>query len=437
MVVKREESVRKLVRLMGNGNVKVVTGIRRCGKSFLLDRLLRRRLVDEGLAPGRIVSVSLELKKNERLRSPDALHEHLSRQLSRIRGRAVVFIDELQMALPDRAKEDERKRAEAAIYGSLNELKARPHTDIFVTGSNSSFLSDDVATMFRGRADTVRVCPFTFAEYLSAVRKNELAAWKDYMVYGGMPGSLAYQEGDDRKEYLQGLFKTVYFRDIVERNAPLADETVLENVSEFVMSAVGSLTNPSKLANSMKTVLGVKTDYQVVRRHLGYLMSAYLVEEAKRWDVKGRHYMDYPSKYYSVDVGLRNARLDYRQQEPTHIMENILFNELRARGYSVDVGMVEIESRKNGKREKRQHEVDFVVNLPGERVYIQSAYSMETEEKRNQETLPLRKTGDSFRKIVVRGDYQDAWMDESGVVHVGIIPFLLDKSLVEASRVSV
>lgn len=436
MVVKREESVSRLVRLMGNGNVKVVTGIRRCGKSFLLDRLLRRRLLDDGLAPSRIVSVSLELKKNERLRSPDALHEHLSRQLSRVRGRAVVFVDELQMALPDRAKEDERKRAEAAIYSSLNELKARPHTDIFVTGSNSSFLSDDVATMFRGRADTVRVCPFTFAEYLSAVRKNELAAWKDYMVYGGMPGSLAYQEGNDRKEYLQGLFKTVYFRDIVERNAPLADETVLENVSEFVMSAIGSLTNPSKLANSMKTVLGVKTDYQVVRRHLGYLMSAYLVEEAKRWDVKGRHYMDYPSKYYSVDVGLRNARLDYRQQEPTHIMENILFNELRSRGYSVDVGMVEIESRKNGKREKRQHEVDFVVNLPGERVYIQSAYSMETEEKRNQETLPLMKTGDSFRKIVVSGDYQDAWMDESGVVHVGIIPFLLDKNLVGKSRIS-
>ena len=436
MIVKREESVSRLVRLMGNGNVKVITGIRRCGKSFLLDRLLRRRLVDDGLAPDRIVSVSLELKKNERLRTPDALHEHLSGQLSRIRGRAVVFVDELQMALPDRAKKDERRRAEESIYGSLNELKARPHTDIFVTGSNSSFLSDDVATMFRGRADTVRVRPFTFAEYLSAVRKNELAAWKDYMVYGGMPGSLAYQEGTDRKEYLQGLFKTVYFKDIVERNAPLADEAVLENVSEFVMSAIGSLTNPSKLANSMKTVLGVKTDYQVVRRHLGYLMSAYLVEEAKRWDVKGRHYMDYPSKYYSVDVGLRNARLDYRQQEPTHIMENILFNELRARGYSVDVGMVEIESRKNGKREKRQHEVDFVVNLPGERVYVQSAYAMETEEKRNQEILPLRKIGDSFRKIVVSGDYQDAWMDESGVVHVGIIPFLLDKSLVEKSRVS-
>ena len=431
MIVKREESVGQLVRLMGNGNVKVITGIRRCGKSFLLDRLLRRRLVGDGLAPNRIVSVSLELKKNERLRSPDALHEHLSRQLARIRGRAVVFVDELQMALPERAKEEERKRAEVALYSSLSELKARPHTDIFVTGSNSSFLSDDVATMFRGRADAVRVCPFTFAEYLSAVRKNELAAWKDYMVYGGMPGSLAYQEGTDRKEYLQGLFKTVYFKDIVERNSPLADEVILENVSEFVMSAVGSLTNPSKLTNAMKTVLGVKTDYQVVRRHIDYLKSAYLIEEAKRWDVKGRHYMDYPSKYYSVDIGLRNARLDYRQQEPTHIMENILFNELRARGYSVDVGMVEIESRTNGKREKRQHEVDFVVNLPGERVYIQSAYAMETEWKRNQETLPLRKTGDSFRKIVVTGDYHDAWKDESGVVHVGVIPFLLDRNLID------
>ena len=431
MVVKREESVGRLVRLMGNGNVKVITGIRRCGKSFLLDRLLRRRLVGEGLAPNRIVSVSLELKKNERLRTPDALHDYLSGALSRIRGRAVVFVDELQMALPERANEDERKRAEAAIYSSLNELKARAHTDIFVTGSNSSFLSEDVATMFRGRADSVRICPFTFSEYLSAVRKNELAAWKDYMVYGGMPGSLAYAEGDDRKDYLQGLFNTVYFKDIVERNAPLADAAVLESVSEFVMSAVGSLTNPSKLTNTIKSVLGIKTDYQVVRRHLGYLKSAYLIEEAKRWDVKGRHYMDYPSKYYSVDIGLRNARLDYRQQEPTHMMENIVFNELRARGYSVDVGMVEIETRQGGKREKRQHEVDFVVNLPGERVYIQSAYVMGTEVKRNQETLPLKKTGDSFRKIVVTGDYQDPWRDESGVLHVGVIPFLLDKTMLE------
>ncbi len=416
---------------MGNGNVKVVTGIRRCGKSFLLDKLLRRRLLRDGLPPGRIVSVSLDLKKNEHLRSPDALHEHLVRQLARIRGRAVVFVDELQMALPERAKGEDRRRAETAIYSSLNELKARPHTDVFVTGSNSSFLSEDVATMFRGRADSVRLSPFTFAEYLSAVRKNELAAWKDYMVYGGMPGSLAYQEGNDRKEYLQGLFKAVYFKDIVERNSPLADEAVLQNVSEFVMSAVGSLTNPSKLTNAMKTVLGVKTDYQVVRRHLGYLQSAYLIEEARRWDVKGRHYMDYPSKYYAVDIGLRNARLDYRQQEPPHAMENILYNELRARGYSVDVGMVEVETRKGGRREKRQHEVDFVVNLPGERVYIQSAYAMGTPEKQSQELLPLCKTGDSFRKIVVTGDYHDAWKDEFGVVQVGIIPFLLDKDIVE------
>lgn len=431
MIVKRDEYVNRLVRLMGNGNIKVITGIRRCGKSFLLNKLLKRRIAKDGLDPNRIVSISLELKKNEHLRCPTALHEYLSRSLSHIRGRALVFIDELQMALPERMNENERKRAETAIYGSLNELKARAHTDIFVTGSNSSFLSEDVATMFRGRADSVRVNPFTFAEYFSAMRKNEFAAWKDYMIYGGMPGALAYAEGNDRKSYLQELFKTVYFKDILERNASLADAVILDHVSEFVMSAVGSLTNPSKLTNSMKTVLGLKTDYQVVRRHLGYLKSAYLIEEAKRWDVKGRHYMDYPCKYYSVDVGLRNARLDYRQQEPTHIMENIIFNELRSRGYSVDVGTVKIETRKEGKREKRNHEVDFVVNFPGERVYIQSAYAMETEEKRNQEILPLKKTGDSFKKIIITGDYQDPWKDESGVIHVGVIPFLLNKEIVE------
>ena len=430
-MIRRDAYVERLLRLAGNGNVKVVTGIRRCGKSYLLDRLLKRRLMEDGCGADRIVSVSLELKRNEKLRNPDSLHDHLVKALKRIRGRAVVFVDELQMALPERANEEARKRAESALYGSLNELKARPHTDIFVTGSNSSFLSDDVATMFRGRADVVRVRPLTFAEFLPAVRKGELAAWKEYLAYGGMPGALSYAEGIDRKEYLQGLYDTVYFKDIVERNAPLADETVLERVSEVVMSSVGSLTNPARLTNTMKTVLGLKADYQVVRRHLGYLESAYLVEEAKRWDVKGRHYMDFPCKYYSVDVGLRNARLEYRQQEPTHLMENIVFNELRARGYSVDVGMVEIETRKGGKREKRQHEIDFVVNFPGERVYVQSAYAMPTDEKREQESLPLRKTGDSFRKIIVTGDYQDPWKDDAGVMHIGVIPFLLDKTLLE------
>ena len=435
MVVKREESVSRLVRLMGNGNVKVITGIRRCGKSFLLDRLLRRRLVDDGLAPNRIVSVSLELKKNERLRSPDALHEYLSGQLARIRGRAVVFVDELQMALPERTNTEERKRAEVAIYSSLNELKARPHTDVFVTVSNSSFLSDDVATMFRGRADTIRVCPFTFAEYLSAVRKNELAAWKDYMVYGGMPESLAYQEGNDRKDYLQRLFRTAYFKDILERNAPLADEVVLENLSVFVMSAVGSLTNPSKLTNAMKTVLGVKTDYQVVRRHLGYLMSAYLIEEAKRWDVKGRHYMDYPSKYYSVDVGLRNARLNFRQQEETHIMENVMYNDLVARGCRVDVGVVEVMERgETGVPSRKRLEVDFVVNQGMRRWYIQSAFAIPDQAKRLQETRPFSKIPDSFSRIVVVKDEIKPWMDEQGVLTVGLLDFLTDENILKDSR---
>lgn len=430
-MIRRDAYVEKLLRLSGNGNVKVVTGIRRCGKSYLLDKLLKRRLAADGLGSERLVSVSLELKRHERLRNPETLHAYLAKALKRIRGRAVVFVDELQMALPDRARTEERKRAEAAIYGSLNELKARPHTDIFVTGSNSSFLSDDVATMFRGRADVIRVSPLTFSEFLPAVRKDELSAWKEYLVYGGMPGALSYATGTERKEYLQSLYRAVYFKDIVERNAPLADESILKSLSEVVMSAVGGLTNPSKLTNAMRSVLGLKVDYQVVCRHLGYLESAYLVEESKRWDVKGKHYMDFPSKYYAVDVGLRNARLDYRQQEPSHLMENVVYNELRARGYSVDVGMVEIESRKGGKREKRQHEIDFVVNFPGDRVYIQSAYAMETEDKREQEALPLRKTGDSFRKIIVTGDYQDPWRDDLGVVHVGVIPFLLDKTLVE------
>lgn len=432
MIIKRDAYVDTLIRLSGNGRVKVLTGIRRCGKSFLLGRLLKKRLTEDGLDPRKIVEVALDVKKNERLRDANALYGFLAKRLKAVRGRAVVFIDELQMALPESRDAAVRKKAEDSLYGMLNEFKGRPHTDIYVTGSNSSFLSDDVATMFRGRASIVRVNPLSFAEYLPACRKDELSAWKDYLVYGGMPEGISYSDVNDRRIYLHDLFDAVYFRDIIERNAPLADGALLRDLSSILMSGIGGLSNPAKLVNSMRTILGIKVDYQVLRRHLGYLENAYLVEEAKRWNVKGRHYLDYPVKYYAVDIGLRNAWLGYRQMEQPHMMENVIFSELRAAGYPVDVGMMEIDSRNGGKREKRQHEIDFVVNLPDSRVYIQSAWMLPTDEKREQETLPLLKTGDSFKKIVVSGDYHDAWKDDSGIVHVGVIPFLLDlKNLIQ------
>ena len=430
MKISRDFYLEKLIAAKGDGYVKVVTGIRRCGKSYLLFTLFKGHLLSSGVKESRIVEIALDSDEFEGLRDPRKLSAYVRAKVARGKGTYYVLIDEIQMCeeVPSVVEGSESK---ITFYDVLNGLMKLPNVDLYVTGSNSKMLSDEVATHFRDRGEIIRMHPLTFSEYFQSSGLSEYQAWNRYLVYGGMPEAVLKKTDEARRDYLAGLFKTLYFKDIVERNAPLADETVLERVSEVVMSSVGSLTNPAKLTNTMKTVLGLKADYQVVRRHLGYLESAYLVEEAKRWDVKGRHYMDFPCKYYSVDVGLRNARLEYRQQEPTHLMENIVFNELRARGYSVDVGMVEIETRKGGKREKRQHEIDFVVNFPGERVYVQSAYAMPTDEKREQESLPLRKTGDSFRKIIVTGDYQDPWKDDAGVMHIGVIPFLLDKTLLE------
>ncbi|MBO7090518.1 MAG: ATP-binding protein, partial [Victivallales bacterium] len=303
-----------------------------------------------------------------------------------------------------------------------------------VTGSNSKMLSDEVPTHFRDRGEVIRLHPLSFSEYVPASGLSEFRAWDEYLVYGGMPEAVLKQSPQDKREYLSNLFKTLYLKDIVEHNN-LKDDFVLGALVNVLMSSVGSLTNLSNIVATLTSTQGIKPSLDTVQDYIGYLKQAYLFEHAERYDIKGRKYLSYPSKYYAEDVGLRNARLNYRQTERTHLMENVIFNELVSRGANVDVGVVEITSTKNGKREKRKHEIDFIVNLGMDKLYIQSAFEMATEAKEAQELLPLRKTGDCFRKLVITGDDQPFYTDDDGISFVGIIPFLLDKSILSSLMV--
>ncbi|MBQ9741075.1 MAG: ATP-binding protein, partial [Kiritimatiellae bacterium] len=304
----------------------------------------------------------------------------------------------------------------------------RRNVDLYVTVSNSRLLVTDVATQFRGRGEIIHISPLTFAEYFAAVGGDKYDAWSNYLLYGGMPELLSLKSDEAKKAYLEGLFTTIYFRDIVERYA-LADELFLSKVNDVLMSASGSLTNPTKLANHIATILGRKPDPRTVEKYVMMLSDAYLFKKAERYDIKGRSYLDFPSKYYPVDVGLRNARLNFRQAEVTHLMECAIFNELIARGANVDVGMLEVESRKGGVRQKKQYEIDFIVNLGHEKVYIQSAYKLPTPEKKEQEVRGLKKIGDAFRKLVIVDGVQPLYTDEFGISYVGLIDFMLNRDI--------
>ena len=309
-------------------------------------------------------------------------------------------------------------------------MQRRDNVDIYVTGSNSKMLSDDVLTIFRGRGDELRMHPLSFAEYLPCHGDDRSEAFEDYMTFGGMPQAVLDPDEASRRDYLSHLFRTVYIRDLLEHNK-LKFPWLLERLLEVISSSVGSLTNPQKLTDTIRSVTGQDVGRNAVDNYLGYLQQAFLSHEAKRYDVKGKKYLDSPYKLYAEDVGLRNAILNWRQQEPTHLMENIIYNELILRGYSVDVGVVPIELRKDGQRELRRHEIDFIVSRGFSRTYIQSAFAPPTAEKAEQEVLPLMHCRDSFKKIIVSGGSERKWQDEQGIIHIGIIPFLLDESVVD------
>ena len=427
MDIKRDFYLNKLIERKHDTFVKVITGIRRCGKSYLLNTLFKRHLLESGVSEKHIIEIALDNVAWAELRDPRKLYEYIAKRVKTRTRQYYALIDEIQMCaeVPDGIP---GSKGTLTFYDTLNGLMKFSNLDVYVTGSNSKMLSDDVATHFRDRGKIIRLHPLSFSEFLPVSGMDEYRAWEEYLVYGGMPEAVQLKDKTEREEYLSGLFDTLYFKDIIERHN-LRNEYLLGCLVDVLMSSVGSLTNVNKMAETLNSVQKIYPDPHTLASYLTYLKQAYLFNKAERYDVKGRKYLSYPSKYYVEDIGLRNARLNYRQVERTHLMENVIYNELLVRGAKVDVGVVEIETRRNGIREKRAHKIDFVVNLGMGKLYIQSALSLPDKEKRDQETLPLRIITDSFRKLVVTGDNQPYYTDNDGISYVGIIPFLLDKSI--------
>jgi len=423
MIFRRERYLERLEASRNNGFVKIITGARRCGKSYLLFNLFRRRLLKEGVPAQNIVEVKLDDDRSERLRNPRELSAFIRGKIKGRRTRHYVFIDEIQYCYE--VPLEGNPEIMFTFYDTLNGLLKLPNVDIYVTGSNSHLLSKDVATHFRDRGEEIQLHPLSFAEVHEAFKGDVYREWEDYLTFGGMPGALLKKNEEERRTYLAGLFKTTYLADIVERYN-LRDDYALGKTVDIVSSVVGSLTNPTKLTHAMQNELGVRISIPTVQKYLEYLTDSFLFSKAERYDVRGKRYLDYPSKYYAEDVGLRNARLNFRQTEVDHLMENVVYNELIIRGARVDVGVVATEEMRRGKREYKQYEIDFVVNLGREKVYIQCAYALHSQAKRDQETASLERCGDSFRKIIVVAIPQPRYIDDKGIVYIGIMDLLLD-----------
>lgn len=413
--IQREDYLNKLIARRDNDEVKIITGPRRCGKSWLLKKIYKDYLLQHGVGEEEIIIVSFDMEdetSDADLSNRETLKKYLYDRISNEEKHYYVFLDEVQEV--------------DGFEKIVNGLNAKENVDVYITGSNSKFLSSDINTMFRGRGDEVRVNPFSFKEFCTERDESITELWKEYYTYGGMPALRKFSSEEQKISYLNRLWNKTYLDDVVERN-DLRRRDVLESLTDSLCSSVGSLTNANRIKNLLESVQRVKVDVATVHSYIGYLQNAYLFEGAKRYDVKGNRYYDSIQKYYAVDVGLRNARLNFRQQEPTHIMENVVYNELRCRGYAVDVGVVESRTMKDGKSTFSQHEIDFVITNGREKAYIQSAYRMPDEVKREQELYSLRKTGDSFRKIVIVGDDIATYTNSQGIQFMGLFSFLLSK----------
>lgn len=436
-MIPRPELLQRLVSVMGNGTVKILTGIRRCGKSYLLNCIFRDYLKGKGIDDSHIISVSLDLDEFEELQNPRNLSSYVK---SRIRndGMNYVFIDEIQLSYKvrkagvseDDVAPEDRDSLWLTFYDVLNSLNAKPNVDVYVTGSNSKMLSSDVATNFRGRKTEIQLMPLSFSEFHEFRGGDKSDDWQEYITFGGLPQVVLADSERNKVALLNELFAKTYIKDVVDRNK-IADSVVLGNLVRFLFSAVGSLTNPSRIAKEMRGRGIDAPSAPTVKKYISYLSDAYLFRKAERYDIRGRRYLDYPAKYYAEDVGVRNAELGFREQKPTHLMENIIFCELVRRGYSVDVGVVEIEHVVHGRRELRQHEIDFVVNTGTGKIYIQSAFGMSEQWQREREELPLLRTGDVFRRLIVSDGNDRFWTDEKGISHIGIFRFLLDNLILE------
>lgn len=429
MEIKRDSYLKQLISYRFDGLVKVITGIRRCGKSYLLKKIYREYLLQNGVRKDQIIIIELDLAKDIRFRNPLELSSFVREMVEGKKEEYYLFVDEIQMSdeVPNPYNGSGKK---ITFYDALNDLRSLPNLDVYVTGSNSKMLSSDILTEFRGRSDEIRVHPLSFAEYYSAVGGDKSEAFDDYSFYGGMPLIISRSDDGAKMNYLKSLFSEVYIKDIAERKR-IERQDVLEMIIDLLCSSIGSLTNPNKIADTLRSKQTAGVSPNTIRAYIGHLEDAFLFSESKRYDVKGKSYFDSPNKYYCEDLGLRNARIGFRQQEITHIMENIIYNELVIRGFSVDVGVVFARTvNEKGNSVRTPREIDFIVTSGSKKTYIQSAYSMPTEEKREAELRPFALTGDSFPKIVVRKDIGKRWYDEKGILNINIIDFLLDKELI-------
>ena len=417
MIVNRSKYIDQLVRSKGNGLIKIVTGLRRSGKSFLLKKLFRQHLLDEGVAEDHIMIIDMESRKNKNFKDPDFLLDWVEKEM-KDDCTYYIIIDEVQEVND--------------FVEVLSTLSVTEGTDVYVTGSNSRFLSSDVVTEFRGRGDEIHVWPLSFAEFMSVYESTKEEGWAEYLMFGGLP-QLLTQVGDDKKtDFLRRLYRTVYLRDIYERNS-IEMKAEFEELSKTVASSIGAPVNARNIANSFKSVSKVQDlSVKTISTYLGYMQDSFLIEKTERYDIKGRKYIGALYKYYYQDIGLRNAILSFRQNETTHIMENVIYNEMRMRGWLVDVGNIFHRFRNEaGKQQRVTLEVDFVCNKGSERIYIQSAYKMPDVEKMEQEKRSLKLVDDSFRKIIVVGEHTKTWSDENGIQIVSIYEFLLNPSLTE------
>ena len=418
---KRDRYLNKLIDAMWDGEIKVIVGLRRCGKSTLLFNLFREYLESTGVSSDQIITFELDQRKYYKYRNPITLCEEVEKKINEDEGKKYyLFIDEVQFT--QKVKDPGAGDIEVTIYDMLNELKSYPNLDVYVTGSNSKMLSKDIATEFRGRSTNIAIYPLSFAEYYEIVGGNWRDALDQYMVFGGMPALLEKKTERQKIDYLENLYKKVYLSDLVERNK-LEREDVMNEMLDYISSSISSLTNPNNIANSISSAKREKIYSEMISRYLSAAEDAFLIKASKRYDIKGGAYFTSSSKYYYTDIGLRNARLNFRQIDQGHIMENMIFNELVSQGYSVDVGA--IESKIDGKNVRL--EVDFVVNSGDRRVYIQSAYQIDNEEKAESETRSLRKTKDFFKKILVRNDIPRTFYDNNGILNCTLIDFLTGK----------
>lgn len=419
-MIKRDFYLNQIIERMWNGNIKVITGIRRGGKSTLLFDLFKEYLLSTRVEENHIIEIELDKRKYYKFRNPIYLCDYVENIVKeRKNDKYYLFIDEVQLT---KKVKDPESGIEVSIYDMLNELKGYPNLDCYVTGSNSKMLSSDIATEFRGRSSQIKVYPFSFEEFYSYRGGVASEALDEYMLYGGMPGLINEPTAERKRVYLKNLYDEIYIKDLVE-HARVQRQDVLEEVLDYLASSIGSLTNANKITGAINTKASSKISDDTVSKYLKHSIDAFLISEARRYDVKGKRYFEYPNKYYYSDIGLRNIRLNYRQIDSGHIMENMIYNELIRRGYSVDVGVVEDRSTEN----KKLKEIDFVVNNFDKKIYIQSAFRMDEQKKKETEIDSLKLTGDFFKKIVIRNDIPSSFYDDDGILHCKLLDFLLNR----------